>query len=170
MGKYVKAPFPSEDSRATRILELIHIDVSGRFSHLSLGGYEYYITFIDDYSRFTWILFLKTKGEVFQRFKEFKVLVENHTSRNIKVLRLENGGEYTKGEFVDFCTSEGIRHEFTVPYTPQQNGVAERKNKAIVGAARAMLHDQGLPLFLWAEACNTAVYMQNGGPHQSLGN
>ena len=92
--------------------------MSGKFSHLSLGGYEYYITFIDDYSRFTWILFLKTKGEVFQRFKEFKALVENQTSRKIKVLRLDNGGEYTKGEFVDFCASEGIRHDFAVPYTP----------------------------------------------------
>ena len=77
-------------------------------------------------------------------------MVENQTSRKIKVLRSDNGGEYTKGEFVDFCASEGIRHEFTVPYTPQQNGVAERKNRAIVGAARAMLHDQGLTLFLWA--------------------
>ena len=77
MGKYVKAPFPSRDNRATGILDLIHIDVSGRFSYISLGGYEYHITFIDDYSKFTWILFLKTKDEVFQRFKEFKALVEN---------------------------------------------------------------------------------------------
>ena len=65
MGKYVKAPFPSKNNRATKILDLIHTDVSGRFSYISLGGYEYYITFIDDYSRFTWILFLKTKNEVF---------------------------------------------------------------------------------------------------------
>lgn len=167
MGKYVKAPFPS---RATGILDLIQTNVSGKFSYISLGGYEYYITFIDDYSRFTWILFLKTKNEVFQCFKEFNALVENQPSRKIKVLRSNNGGEYTKGEFVDFCTSEGIRHEFTIPYTPQQNGVAERKNKAIVGAARAMLHDQGLPLFLWAEACNIAMYLQNKSPHRSLGN
>jgi hypothetical protein len=86
------------------------------------------------------------------------------------VLISDNGGEYTKGEFVDFCASEGIRHEFTVSYTPQQNGVVEWKNKAIVGAVRAMLHDQGLPLFLWAKACNIAVYLQNKSPHRSLGN
>ena len=84
--------------------------------------------------------------------------------------RSDNGGEYTKGEFDDFCASEGIKHEFTIPYTPQQNGVAERKNKAIVGATRAMVHDQGLPLFLWVEACNTTVYLQNRSPHRSLGN
>ena len=72
-------------------------------------------------------------------------------------------------EFVDFYVSEGIRREFTVPYTPQQNGVSERKNGAIIGATRSMIHDQGLPLFLWVEACNTTVYLQNRSPHKSLG-
>ena len=144
--------------------------MSGRLSHISLGGYEYCITFIDDYSKFTCIFFLKTKDEVFQYFNEFKALVENQTSRKIKVSRSNNGGEYTKGEFANFCASEGIRYEFTVPYTPQQNGVVERENKAIVRTTRAMLHDQGLPLFLWAKACNTTMYLQNKSPHQSLGN
>jgi hypothetical protein len=70
---------------------------------------------------------------------------------------------------MDFCAGEGIRRELTVPYNPQQNGVVERKNRAIVGAARAMLHDQGLPLFLWVEACYTAVYLQNRSPHKAVG-
>ena len=96
-------------------------------------------------------------------------MVENQTGRKIKVLRLDNGGEYIDREFVDFCASEGIWREFTIPYTPQQNGVAERKNRAIIGAARAMIHDQGLPLFLWVEACNIAVYLQNRSPYKSLG-
>jgi transposase InsO family protein len=87
--------------------------------------------------------------------------VENQTGKKIRVLRSKNGGEYTSKEFMDFCAGEGIRRELTVPYNPQQTGVAERRNRAIVGAARAMLHDQGLPLFLWAEACYTAVYLQN---------
>ena len=85
-------------------------------------------------------------------------------------MRSDNGGEYTSGDFVDFCANEGIQKEFIVPYTPQQNGVAETKNGAIIGAAKAMLHDQGLPLFLWAEACNTAIYLQNKSPHKALGN
>jgi hypothetical protein len=95
--------------------------------------------------------------------------VENQTGKKIRVLRSDNGGEYTSKEFMDFCAGEGIRRELTVPYNPQQNGVAERKNRAIVGAARAMLHDQGLPLFLWAEACYTAVYLQNRSPHKAVG-
>ena len=126
--------------------------------------------FLDDFSRKTWIFFLKAKGEVFRCFKDFKALVENQSGRKIKVLRSNNGGEYVDKEFVDFCASEGIQREFTVPYTPQQNGVSERKNGAIIGDARAMINDQGLLLFLWAEACNTAVYLQNRSPHKSLGN
>ena len=84
-------------------------------------------------------------------------------------MRSDNGGEYTLGEFVDYCAEAGIRREFTVPYNPQQNEVAERKNRSIGGAAKAMLHDQGLPLLLWAEACNTVVYLQNRSLHRALG-
>ena len=95
--------------------------------------------------------------------------MENQTGRRIRVLRSDNDGEYTSGGFVDFCGRAGIKREFTVPYNPQQNGVAERKNRTIVSAARAMIHDQGLQMYLWAEACGTAVYVQNKSPHRRLG-
>jgi transposase InsO family protein len=85
--------------------------------------------------------------------------VENQIGKKIRVLRTDNGGEYTSKEFMDFCAGENIRRELTIPYNPQQNGVAERKNMAIFGAATTMLHDQGMPLFLWAEACYIAVYL-----------
>jgi transposase InsO family protein len=81
-----------------------------------LGGCEYYVTFIDDHSRKTWIFFLKTKSEVFKRFQEFKALVENQTGKNIKVLWSNNGGEYTSTEFAYFCTQQGIKRKLTVPY------------------------------------------------------
>jgi transposase InsO family protein len=84
---------------------------------------------------------MKTKGQVFNWFQEFKALVENQIRRKIRVPRTDNGGEYTSKEFNDFCAGESIKTELTVPYNPQQNGVAKRKNRAIVGAARAMLHD-----------------------------
>jgi transposase InsO family protein len=169
LGKYTKTAFPSSDSRATRIFDLIHSDVCGPISSASFTGFLYYVIFIDDFSRKSWIFFMKTKGHVFSRFQEFKALVENQTGKKIRVLRTDNGGEYTSKEFMDFCAEEGVRRELTVLYNPQQNGVAERKNKAIVGAARAMLQDQGLPLFLWAEACYTVVYLQNMSPHRQWG-
>ena len=84
-------------------------------------------------------------------------------------MRSDNRGEYISKDFKVFCAQEGIRREWTVPYNPQQNGVAERKNRSIVGAVRSMLHDQSLPFFLWAEACSTVVYLQNRSPHRVLG-
>ena len=85
----------------------------------SFSGYSYYITFIDDYSRKTWIYFLKAKSEVFERFQEFKTLVENQTGRKIHVLRTDNGGEYHSNDFLEYCSTEGIKKEHTVPHTPQ---------------------------------------------------
>ena len=141
LRKYTKTSFPSNEHRAAAILELIHSNVCGPMSTMSLSGHEYYVTFIDDYSKKTWIYFLKAKGELFSRFQEFKALVENQTGKKIKVLRSDNGGEYTSNEFQDFYTQGGIRRQLIVPYNPQQNGVAEKKNRAIIGATRAMLHD-----------------------------
>jgi transposase InsO family protein len=88
-------------------------------SPMSLSGYEYYVTFIDDYSRKTWIYFMKTKDEVFSRFQGFKALVENQTGRKIKTLRFDNGGKYTSKALKDFCTGVGIKRELIVPYNPQ---------------------------------------------------
>jgi transposase InsO family protein len=111
---------------------------------------------------------MKTKDDVFSRFQEFKALVENQTGRKIKVLRSDNGGVYTSSAFKEFCVYSGIKRELTGSYNPQQNGVSER-NRSIVGAAKAMLHDQDFPVFLWVEACNTAVYLQNRSSHKVLG-
>jgi transposase InsO family protein len=111
---------------------------------------------------------MKTKDEAFSRFQEFKALVENQTGRKIKVLISDNGGKYTSNDFKRFCTRVGIKRELTVLYNPQQNGVAERKNRAIIGVVKAMLHDQDLPMFMWEEACNTTIYIQNKSPHRVL--
>jgi hypothetical protein len=112
---------------------------------------------------------MKTKEEVFNRFQEFKDLVENQSGRKIKTLRSDNGGKYTPKAFKDFCASVGIKRELIVPYNPRQNEVEKRKNMAIVGAAKAILYDHDLSRFLWAEACNTAFYIQNRSPHMVLG-
>lgn len=130
-------------------------------SSKALSGVEYFLTFIDDHSRKTWIYFLETKDEVFCRFKEFKALVEKFTGKKIKVFYSDNCGEYVDKDFIDFCAKEGIRKEWTTPYNSEHNGVAERKNRTIVEVARAMMYDQDMPKFLWAEACNTTIYVQN---------
>ena len=111
---------------------------------------------------------MQKKSETYSKFCEFKALVEKESGKKVKALRSDNGGEYISDKFKDFYKEEGIRRELITPHNPQQNGVAEWKNITIVGAARAMLHDQG-PLHLWVEACNTTVYVQNRYPHRILG-
>ena len=140
-GNNTKNPFPSSNNKAKGILDIVHSDVCGLMSTTSLSEYVYYVSFIDDYSRKTWIYFLKGKDKVFGKFKEFKALVENLSKKNIKTLRSDNGGEFTSNEFKDFCKEVGIKRELTTPYNPQQNGVAERKNRSIMKAIRAMIYD-----------------------------
>jgi transposase InsO family protein len=135
----------------------------------SLTGYVYYVSFIDDYSRKTWVYFLKSKDEVLEKFKEFKALVENLSERKIKILRSDNEDEYTSNEFGSFSGDVGIKRELTTPYNPWQNGVAERKNRTIMEAVKTMIQDQDLPMHLWAEAARTTVYVQNRLSHSALG-
>ena len=131
----------------------------GMMSTTSFSGYVYYVSFIDDYSRKTWIYFLKGKDEVFENFKEFKALVENLYEKNIKPLRSENGGEFTSNEFKDICKEVGIKREVTTPYNYQHNGVEERNNRSIMEEDKAMIHNQDLPMHLWVEAARTTVYV-----------
>ena len=122
------------------------------------------------FSRKTWIYFMKNKDEVFSKFKEFKALIENHLEKNIKTFQSDNGREFTWNEFKYLCKESRIKRELSTPYNPQQNGVAKRKNRAIMEAARAMLHDEDLPMHIWAEADRTAMYVQNHSLHRVLKN
>jgi hypothetical protein len=148
--------------------ELIHSDVFGPVPVPSLGKSVYYVSFIDDFSRNTWIYFLRKKFEVFDKFKEFKALVENQTEKKIKVLRTDNGGEFCGNEFEEFCKKCGIARQKTTPYTPQQNGVAERMNKTLMEKERSMLSGAGLGQELWAEAVSIACYPVNRSSSSAL--
>ena len=123
-------------------MELIHLDVCGPISSTYLSGFEYYITFIDVYSRNTWIYFLKEMSEVFEKFEEFKALIMNLLDKIIKTLWSDNGGEYTSKEFESFCKDVGIKIQLTNPYNTQQNGVVERKNRTIMEEVKTMIYDQ----------------------------
>ena len=102
---------------------------------------------------------MQKKDQTFTNFCEFKSLVEKESGKKVKALWSDNDGECVSNEFKKFCAAEGIKRELTTPHNPLQNGVAERKNKSNVGEAQEMLHDQGLPLHLWAETCNTTIYL-----------
>ena len=165
IGKQTRHPFPKNAAtRAKELLQIVHTDVCGPTNTQSLGGNRYFVTFIDDKSRYTAIYFMKSKDEVFQKFKEFEAMATNITGNNIKVLRSDNGGEYMSKEFSDFLAQKGIMRQLTIPQTPEQNGVAERMNRTIQESARSMLKTAGLSDSFWAEAVLTAVVLRNRSP------
>ena len=147
---------------------MIHCDVCGKIGTSSLGGGDYFITFVDDHMRHVWIYILKHKIEVLQCFRGWKALVEKTCGEKVEVLRSDNGDEYTSSEFMSYLTKEGIRHELIIPHTPQQNDTAERLNCTLVEAVHTMLVDSNLPHQFWTEALSIAVYLRNHSPTKAL--
>ena len=172
LGKMHRLPFPKESTtKSTQLLELVHSDLCGPMEVDSKGGSKYFLTFTDDYSRYTTTYFLRNKSEVIGKFKEYVLLMENQTGCILKKIRSDNGGEYTCNEYMNYCKQiAGIHHEFTNPYTPQQNGVSERYNRTVMEAARSMLIHSKLPLYFWAEAVQCATYVRNRSPTTALNN
>jgi len=155
-------------NRKKNVLELVHSNVFGHVNIKSLGGASYFVTFIDDASRKVWAYPMKNKSEVFGIFQKFHVAVERETNKLLKCLRTDNGGEYCSNAFKEYCNSFGIKHEKTVPGTPQQNGVVERMNCTIMEKVRSMLSNSGLEKIFWAEAVRTACYLINRSPTTAL--
>ncbi|XP_022753636.1 uncharacterized protein LOC111301927 [Durio zibethinus] len=137
LGKQSKLPFAINKAwRAIEKLQLVHNDLCGPMKNFSLNGSRYFIAFIDDFTRMCWIYFMKQKSEVANVFWKFKAWIENQSGCKIKIIRLDNGTEYTYDRFNEFCEVAGIEHQLTATYTPQQNGVSERKNRTIMEMAR----------------------------------
>ena len=128
-----------------------------------MQGDTYFMFFIDDFTRMAWVFFLKEKSEAFDKFKAFKTLVRNETEEKIKCLRSDNGGEFTSKEFDLFCETHGIKRQLFDAETPQQNGVAERRNRTVHEAARTMLNEARWPNGYWREAISTTVHILNRG-------
>lgn len=160
-GKQSRLPFPHNGNRSEELLHTVHTDICGPFSNVSLGGSRYYILFVDDYSRMIFVYFIKNKSDAFGCFQKYKAVVEKQINKKIKILRSDNGKEFCNKEFDNYLTKEGIIHQKSNPYTPEQNGLAERFNRSIVEKARCLLFDAELDQRFWAEASNTAVYLQN---------
>lgn len=151
--------------KATRPLEKIHSDIAGPITPISLGGNKYVITFTDDYSRYSWVNFMNEKSECLNMFQIFKKAVETEFSRKIAFLHCDNGGEYSSNAFKRFAHQEGIQIQYTVPHTPEQNGVAERLNRTLFDMTRCFLNDTPrLPKSLWAEMVRTSCYIKNRLP------
>jgi len=167
-GKQHRIRFKTAIHKTKEILEYVHSDVWGPAQVRSKGGAEYFVTFIDDFSRKVWVYFLKNKFEVLDKFKAWKAQVEKSTGKFVKYLRTDNGGEYTSREFASFCEKEGVTRHFTTPRSPEQNGVAERMNRTLCERARSMRLHANLSKDFWAEAVDLACYLVNISPSSAL--
>ncbi|KAI3505855.1 hypothetical protein L1887_28162 [Cichorium endivia] len=161
-GKQKKKPHKTiSDSSITRPLELLHMDLYGPSTVASINHKKYILVIVDDYSRFTWVFFLRLKSDTFTELKNFITSIELKIQLPVRRIRSDNGTEFNNKLIEEFLTSKGIEHNFSAPYTPQQNGVVERRNRTLVEAARSMLNFANLPLTFWAEAISTASFVQN---------
>ncbi|KAJ9544647.1 hypothetical protein OSB04_024354 [Centaurea solstitialis] len=167
-GKMTKQPFNKENERATDLLEIVHIDVCGPFSHVARGGYRYFITFTDNFSRYGYVYLMRHKSESFDRFREFQNEVQNQLGRKIKFLRSDRGGEYLSDEFDNHLMECGIVSQLTPPYTPQMNGVSERRNRTLLDMVRSMMCHSTLPISFWGLALETAAHILNRAPTKSV--
>jgi transposase InsO family protein len=156
-GKQVGVHHPHKNIMTTeRPLELLHMDLFGLIAYISIGGSKYCLVIVDDYSRFTWVFFLQDKSQTQETLKGFLRRAQNEFGLRIKKIRSNNGTEFKNSQREGFLEDEGIKHEFFSPYTSQQNGVVERKNRTLLDMARTMLDEYKTSDRFWAEAINTA--------------
>ncbi|KAK1618388.1 hypothetical protein QYE76_023905 [Lolium multiflorum] len=161
-GKMHDSPHPSKTIISSkRILELLHVDLFGPTTHASLGAKKYCLVIVDEYSRYTWVYFLKKKDETQQIFIDFATEVQRQHNLLIMEIRSDNGSEFKNYTLNDFLSDEGIRHQYSAAYTPQQNGVAERKNRTLMDMARSMMAEYKSRYKFWAEAISTACHSSN---------
>ncbi|GJV79452.1 putative ribonuclease H-like domain-containing protein, partial [Tanacetum coccineum] len=161
-GKQHIASYKSKiQNSITQPLFMLHMDLFGLTFVSSLMNKKYCLVVTDDYSRFTWVFFLATKDETSGILKSFITEVENLVDKKVKIIRCDNGTEFKNRVMSEFCEKKGIKKEFSVARTPQQNGVAERRNRTLIEVARTMLAASKLPTIFWAEVVNTACYVQN---------
>ena len=167
LGKHCKSVFQRSITVYEKCFDLIHSDV-WTAPCLSRDNYKYYVTFIDEKSKYTWLTLIKTKDRVLDAFKNFQNYVTNHYNAKIKIFRSDNGGEYTRHVFKEHLASHVILHQTSCPYTPQQNGVAERKNRHLMEVARSMMFYTSVPKRHWSDAVMTASYLINRTPTKIL--
>jgi transposase InsO family protein len=169
LTKQRRLPFPQQSSfRAKERLELVHGDMCDPVTPATPGGRRYFLLLVDDLSRYMWVVILDGKGEAADAIRSAQAAAEAECGRKLRMLCSDNGGEFTTAEFASYCADEGVQRHYSAPYSPQQNGVVERRNHTVVGMARALLKQRGMPAVFWGEAVVTVVYILNRSPTKAL--
>jgi transposase InsO family protein len=161
-GKKVGAPhYANNIMTTTRPLKMIHMDLFGPITYISIGSNKYGLVVIDDYSRFTWVFFLQDKGETQEGLKKLLKRTQNEFDAKVKRIRSDNDTEFKNTQVKHYLDKESNKHEFLAPYSPQQNEVAERKNRTLIEMARTMLDEYKTSDRFWVKAVNTACHITN---------
>ncbi|KAI3505818.1 hypothetical protein L1887_28103 [Cichorium endivia] len=161
-GKQTKQRHPTViNPKITEPLSLLYVDLCGPSAVESIGKKKYILVIVDDYSRFTWVLFLRKKSDAAEEIINFVRKMELMLNKKVRTVHSDNGSEFKNQTLDGFLKAKGITHNFSAPYTPQQNGVVERRNRSLCEAARTMLNFANLPMYFWAEAISTACFTQN---------
>ncbi|KAK8656474.1 hypothetical protein V6N13_098424 [Hibiscus sabdariffa] len=160
-GKMTKAPFSGKGERASDLLGLIHSDACGPMNTQARGGFQYFITFTDDFSRYGYIYLMRHKSEALEKFKEFKNEVQNQHGKSIKALRSDRGEEYLSQDFDELLKECGIVSQLTPPGMPQWNGVSKRRNRTLLDMVRSMMSHTDLPTSFWGHALETTAFTLN---------
>jgi transposase InsO family protein len=169
IGKMPRDRIPKLRSTfTTRPLQLIHSNICNPLPVTSRTGNRYILTFIDDYTRKTWLYFLATKSQTLDCFKQFRALVETSTTQKIETLHSNRGGEYTSHLFLEYCSKHGIHKQLTTGYSPHQNGIAKRKNRSLLEGICSIVTGTKIPKSLWGELAKTVNYIQNRLPTKAL--
>ena len=170
IAKSHKLPFTLSEKHTTAPFQLIHSKLWGPTAVPSFAGFCYYICFVDDFTKYTWLYPLKHKSQAYTTFVTFEKMVKTQFNSHVKLFRSDNGKEYVNNIFGQFLQSLGIIHQTSCPYTPEQNGVAERKHRHLIETVVTLLHQSHLPVSFWVEALATANYLINRMPSHTLSN
>jgi transposase InsO family protein len=169
VGKQRRAPFSQAATyRATKPLDLLHDDLSGPITPATPGDKRYIMLVVDDMSRYMWAVLLANKFDAEDAFRKLCAGVENEAGRKTKAFRTDRRGEFTSNSFLEFCSERGIKRHLTAPYSPQRNGVVERRNQPVLAMARSMMKAKAVHARLWGEAVMTVVFLLNRVPTRSL--
>jgi transposase InsO family protein len=166
--KQRQASFPAKvNYRADAPLDLAHGDLCGPITPATPAGRHFFLLLVDDITRYMWLTLLSVKGDAMSAIKAVKAAAELEVGQPLCVLRTDNDGEFTM-EFAQYCSNEGVQRHFSAPYTPQQNGVVERRNQSVLGTTRALLKEHGMPASFWGEAVTTTVFLLNRASTKAL--
>ncbi|XP_071708051.1 uncharacterized protein [Rutidosis leptorrhynchoides] len=163
-AKHSRDPFPLSDHVSVALGDLIHVDLWGPYKTASREGFKLFLTIVDDYSRAVWVYMLKSKEDVFDNLTNFVNMILTQFDKRVKIVRSDNGTEFVNNQLKHFFDTKGIIHQTSIAYTPQQNGVVERKHRHLLNVARSLMFQGGIPLFLWSDCILTATYLINRTP------